>query len=170
FQTEDRRPAGGVRGRVLRIRQDQHARVNLAPVHRFAQLDLDALADEAAALGLGAQGPVDPGRPDLEPLVIDILDLVDARQLARHLFAIPDADASGAVYGHAQQAERGALDVDEFDVHASQRLLGQCEYICHMLKKNGLQAQPTVSRTRGTYTRRPLHVILCRLPVRFAPG
>src|SRR5690606_20077097 len=56
--------------------------------------------------------------------------------MPRNTLAVFDAHPFWTIDRHSKQAAGGTFNVNKFDVHANQRRLGQCEYICcHKIQK-----------------------------------
>src|SRR5690606_11380245 len=136
----------------------QHADENLAVFDRRAQLDLDSLAGKTDEIRNTPERPVGAGRADLQALVINVFDLEHPRQLPRNLFAVFDPDPGGTIKRDTQQPERRALDVDQLDVRAGQRLLCQRKDIRHKIQKKwAVRPSPLLSPLAWQASRTPAH-------------
>src|SRR5690625_1144961 len=124
FEPEYGRP--GTIGRIP-VRRMQHTRKHFPAVNGRAQPDFRPFTGEAKEITLRLQRPVNPGRTDIQPAVVNILDVINPGQLSRNAFAIFNTDAFRAVNRDTQQSPGRALDVDELDTQACNCLVGQYE-------------------------------------------
>ena len=93
-------------------------------VDRLAQRQLYVLPGEPGVVRRLLQRPVEPRRAHLEPLVVDVLDREQPRQVTAHARAILDVDAFRLVDEHADlTALRRQLDVDQLEAQRGQRAL-----------------------------------------------
>src|SRR5882672_6590259 len=101
-------------------RAPQHTDVLLSPAFaRGAHPHLGLLAGEALEVACLAQGPVEPRRRHLQPVVVQTFDLEYPAELPTYRGAILHADATGLVDEEPQQpAPVRRLQVDELVAHA----------------------------------------------------
>src|SRR5690606_2298290 len=117
--------------------------VEVAPaLERLAQADRHLRAGEAVEVGGLLQRAVEPRRRDLEPRIVDVLDLEHVRQLPADLLAIVERDARRRIDEHAQHALLPAFDDDHLVAHGGQgafddRLRGRRLAHCHPLPTRG---------------------------------
>src|SRR5690606_28707518 len=143
------RAALDLHAHLARLGAAQHAG-ELAPAARVggAHAHFRPLPGEPGEVGLLAQGPIEPRRGDLEPLVVDPLDGQHPLELPRQGGAIVEVDAPRLVDEHAQQAPAvRLLHVDQLEPHAGHYRLQLCFNACH---QSGRLRGPTRSQASET--------------------
>ena len=107
---------------ILHTGQDP-GKISLA-IDRQARTQLRFLPGKAFEIGLLLERPIKPRRGNFQPVVVDVLDREQPRQLVADRSAILYRDAIGAVNENSQQAcARTGLDIHKFVAQSRYRLL-----------------------------------------------